>query len=127
MGGNFPHIFPEDLEQPVMDLPKGLAELNDIDVTFVVPKAFGDEEHSVITINWCKSSSNYQKKKFSLKIFSKKLIIIEVESQFVPYVGEEEFWNLKSGKYSKETRFVETDEGFKIDFPEHYGPDCCRK
>jgi glycosyltransferase involved in cell wall biosynthesis len=46
-----------------------------------------------------------------------------VESSLVPYVGEEEFWTLKSGKYSKETRFVQTDGGYKIEFSGKYGPD----
>ena len=35
-------------------------------------------------------------------------------------MGEKEFWNLKSKIYSKKTRFIQTSEGFKVDFTGKY-------
>ncbi len=50
MDGNFRHIFQADWVQPVIGLTKGMATLDDLEVIFVVPKAWGDEEQTKVRL-----------------------------------------------------------------------------
>lgn len=118
-GWEFPPHISGGLGTACYGLTKGLAELNDVEVIFVVPKAFGDEDQSTIQLIGANNVS-VSKKEIQFDDIQKKIDYYEIDSQIIPYVGEEEFWNLKSGKYSKETRFIETDEGSKIDFSGKY-------
>ncbi len=121
-GWEFPPHISGGLGTACYGLTKGLAKLNQAGVIFVVPKAFGDEEPSAIQIIGANQVPVSQKE-IQFEDAQQKIDYFEVESKLVPYVGEEEFWNLKSRKYSKETRFIETGKGFKIEFSGKYGPD----
>jgi glycosyltransferase involved in cell wall biosynthesis len=88
----------------------------------VVPKAFGDEDQSVIQLIGANQVPVCQKE-IQFEDIQQKIDYYEVESKLIPYIGEEEFWTLKSRKYSKETRFIQTNEGYKIEFSGKYGPD----
>lgn len=119
-GWEFPPHISGGLGTACFGLTKGLAELNNINVTFVVPKAFGDEDQTTMKLIGA-NTVPISKKEIQFDNIQKKIDYFEVDSQIVPYVSENEFWNLKKGKYSKEIRFIETDEGFKIDFSGTYG------
>ncbi len=121
-GWEFPPHISGGLGTACYGLTKGLAKLNEAEVIFVVPKAFGDEEQSTIHLIGA-NQVPIAKKEVQFENIQQKIDYCEVESQLVPYVGEEEFWKLKSRKYSKETRFIQTDEGFKIDFSGKYDHD----
>ena len=121
-GWEFPPHISGGLGTACYGLTKGLAKLNQFRVIFVVPKAFGDEDQSVIQLIGANLVPISQKV-IQFEEIQQKIDYYEVESKLVPYVGEEEFWSLKSQKYSKETRFVQTDEGYKIEFSGKYGPD----
>lgn len=125
-GWEFPPHISGGLGTACYGLTKGLAKLNEVKLIFVVPKAFGDEEHSVDQLIGANQVPISQKE-IQFEDVQQKIDYFEVESKLVPYVGEEEFWTLKSRKYSKETRFVQTDEGFKIEFSGKYGPDLFRE
>lgn len=120
-GWEFPPHISGGLGTACYGLTKGLAELNDIDVTFVVPKAYGDENQSAMKLIGANNIPVSQKE-IQFENIQKKIDCYEIDSQIIPYVGEEEFWQLKSGKYSKKSHFIETDEGFKINFSGKYGP-----
>lgn len=121
-GWEFPPHISGGLGTACYGLTRGLAKLNKVDVAFVVPKAFGDEESSVVKLIGA-NQIPITHKELQFKNVQQKIDYYEVESNLIPYVGEEEFWNLKSGKYTKKTRFVQTDNGFKIEFSGHYGPN----
>ena len=121
-GWEFPPHISGGLGTACFGLTKGLAKLKEVEVTFVVPKAFGDENPAVVQLIGA-NQVPVGKKEIQFETVQEKIDYYEVDSQLVPYIGEEEFWKLKSGKYSKETRFVQTDEGYKINFSGHYGPD----
>jgi glycosyltransferase involved in cell wall biosynthesis len=121
-GWEFPPHISGGLGTACYGLTKGLAKLNQVRVIFVVPKAFGDEDQSVIQLIGANQVAVSQKQ-IKFEDVQQKIDYYEVESKLVPYVGEEEFWSLKSQKYSKETRFVHTDEGYKIEFSGKYGLD----
>jgi glycosyltransferase involved in cell wall biosynthesis len=121
-GWEFPPHISGGLGTACYGLTKGLAELKDIDVTFVVPKAFGDENQSTIKLVGANQIAVSQKE-IQFEDIQKKIDYYEIDSQIIPYVGEDEFWELKSKKYSKKSRFVKTDEGLKVNFSGEYGPD----
>jgi glycosyltransferase involved in cell wall biosynthesis len=121
-GWEFPPHISGGLGTACFGLTKGLAKLNQVEVVFVVPKAFGDEESSATRLIGANQVPVSQKE-IHFEDVQQKIEYFEVESSLIPYVGEEEFWTLKSGKYSKETRFVQTDGGYKIEFSGKYGPD----
>lgn len=120
-GWEFPPHISGGLGTACYGLTKGLAKLNEVDVIFVVPKAFGDEEPSSIQLIGANQIPVSQKE-IQFENVQQKIDYFEVESNLVPYVGDEEFWKLKSKKYAKETRFIKTDEGSKIEFSGEYGP-----
>ncbi len=119
-GWEFPPHISGGLGTACYGLTKGLSELNNMEVLFVVPKAFGDEDQTGIHLVGANNVALNQKE-VQFDDIQKKIDYFEVESQIVPYVSEEEFWKLKSGKYSKNTKFIQTDDGFKIDFSGTYG------
>ena len=118
-GWEFPPHISGGLGTACYGLTKGLAELNNIDVTFVVPKAFGDEDQSAMKLIGA-NNIPVSKNEIQFDDIQKKIDYYEVDSPIIPYVDEDEFWKLKSGKYSKKSRFIETDEGLKIDFSGKY-------
>jgi glycosyltransferase involved in cell wall biosynthesis len=120
-GWEFPPHISGGLGTACYGLTKGLTKLNQVGVIFIVPKAFGDEEQSAIQLIGANNVS-ISRKEIQFENVQQKIVYFEVESKLIPYVGEEEFWTLKGRKYSKETRFVQTDKGYKIEFSGKYGP-----
>ena len=121
-GWEFPPHISGGLGTACYGLTKGLSEINDVDVTFVVPKAFGDEDQSAMQLIGANNIPVSQKE-IQFHESDKTIDYLEVDSQIIPYVGEEEFWKLKSKKYKKRTRFVETDDDSRVNFSGTYGPD----
>lgn len=120
-GWEFPPHISGGLGTACYGLTKGLAEINDMEVTFVVPKAFGDEDQSAIQLIGA-NQIPVSRKEIEFSDAQKKIDYFEVNSQLVPYVGEEEFWELKSKRYNKNTRFIGINENSTIDFSGSYGP-----
>lgn len=118
-GWEFPPHISGGLGTACYGLTKGMAKLTDIEVIFVVPKAFGDENHEIVKLIGANQVPVTQKE-IQFEDAQQKIDYYEVESELVPYLGEVEFWNLKSKMYSKKTRFIETDEGFKVNFTGKY-------
>ena len=121
-GWEFPPHISGGLGTACYGLTKGLSELENIDVAFVVPKAFGDEDQSAMTLI---GANNVPVAKSSVDFddIQKTIEYYEVDSQLIPYIDEEEFWKLKSGRYSKDLNFVQTNEDLKINFSGTYGPN----
>lgn len=118
-GWEFPPHISGGLGTACYGLTKGLAELNNIDVTFVVPKAFGDEDQSSLELIGANNIA-ISKKEIQFESIQKKIDYYEVNSQIIPYVSEEEFWELKSKKYAKQLKFIETDDGLRVNFSGKY-------
>jgi glycosyltransferase involved in cell wall biosynthesis len=118
-GWEFPPHISGGLGTACYGLTKGMAKLNEVEVIFVVPKAFGDENSEVVKLIGANQIPVSQKE-IQFEDAQQKIDYYEVESELVPYVGEVEFWDLKSKVYSKKTRFIQTDEGFKVHFTGEY-------
>ncbi|WP_303923211.1 glycosyltransferase family 4 protein [Draconibacterium sediminis] len=125
-GWEFPPHISGGLGTACYGLTKGMAEIEDIDVTFVVPKAFGDEDQSRIKLIGA-NNIPVSRTTFTFDEGGKTMEYLEVDSPILPYVTEDEFWTLKSKRYTGQTKFVETDENSKIEFSGGYGPDLLKE
>lgn len=119
-GWEFPPHISGGLGTACYGLTKGLAEHKDVDVAFVVPKAYGDEDQSAMKLIGANNVS-IAKKNVSFADIQKKIEYYEVESGMVPYTDPEEFWKMKTETTSKKTRFVETNNEGKLEFSGKYG------
>lgn len=120
-GWEFPPHISGGLGTACYGLTKGLAELKNIDVLFVVPKEHGDESQHIITLKGA-NTVPIQKSEIEFDGIQKKIESLEVHSEIIPYTTEEEFWELKKGRYPAKAKFVQTDDGLTIDFTGTYGP-----
>jgi glycosyltransferase involved in cell wall biosynthesis len=119
-GWEFPPHISGGLGTACYGLTKGLSYFDDVEVIFVVPKAYGDEDQSAIKLIGA-SDVPITKKEIKLTETDKTIEYYEVESKIVPYTDPDEFWKLKSKRYTEKTRFIETDNLGKINFSGKYG------
>ena len=89
-GWEFPPHITGGLGTACFGLTKGLSRYKDVDVTFVVPKAYGDEDQSSARIIGA-DGVHIKERTFTFSDFLRKMKMIEVESLLVPYLTPEEF------------------------------------
>ncbi len=119
-GWEFPPHISGGLGTACYGLTKGLSTFKDIEIIFVVPKAYGDEDQSSMRLIGA-GDVQITRKKIFFNDSQSKIDYYEVDSAIVPYTDPEEFWQLKSTRYSNRTKFVETDDFGKIKFSGKYG------
>ncbi len=129
-GWEFPPHISGGLGTACYGLTKSLSEFEDIEILFVVPKLYGDEDKSVANLINAGDITVKQKKTHIRKLFKKEeynsenvdysyeekrykkifrdIEFIEVKSKLQPYLSEEEF-----NKFLKEKRIESTN--LKID------------
>jgi glycosyltransferase involved in cell wall biosynthesis len=120
-GWEFPPHISGGLGTACRGLTKGLSELPGIELTFVVPRRWGDEDLCNIRLigaNQIPIRRRYVKK----EVLNKEFEFIPVKSEIIPYQTPGEFWKMKSGRYSKTSRFIEVNGDGKIEFTGLYGP-----
>jgi glycosyltransferase involved in cell wall biosynthesis len=120
-GWEFPPHISGGLGTACYGLSKGLSELDDMELTFVVPKAFGDESPKAMHLLGA-NTVPVLKKQVELQA-NKTIEYLEVNSPIVPYMDEEEFWKLKTRRFTGNTKFVETNNEGRIEFSGSYGPN----
>ena len=121
-GWEFPPHISGGLGTASYGLTKGLSFIEDLEVIFVVPRSYGDEDQSSIRLIGA-NTIPITRKKLDLKGFKRKLDFLEVESGIVPYVDPEDYWKLKEKEVSGTIRYVQTDNEGKIPFSGKYGKD----
>ncbi len=119
-GWEFPPHITGGLGTACYGLTRGLSHIKDLDVLFVVPKAYGDEDQSTMKLVGANNISIRQQR-VDIKKFQKELDYIEVDSHIIPYVDPEDYWKLTKVKVDGEKKIVHTDEEGKIDFSGKYG------
>lgn len=118
-GWEFPPHIAGGLGTACYGLTKGLTQ-NGVDVTFVMPKAFGDEDQSLIRI--INASDVEVDSRFALQYTqSAEISYIQVNSSLVPYVGLDEYYHvinqIESGVFSQ----LGSNGKFKYPFSGQYG------
>jgi glycosyltransferase involved in cell wall biosynthesis len=119
-GWEFPPHIAGGLGTASYGLTRGLAAHRDIEVIFVVPKAYGDEDQSIVRLIGA-NTVPVAFKKVKYRYFQKPVEKIEVFSKLVPYTDPEEFWKMTRGEVADTDVFVRTNKHGKVDFTGSYG------
>jgi glycosyltransferase involved in cell wall biosynthesis len=119
-GWEFPPHISGGLGTACYGLTKGMASIPGLDILFVVPKAFGDEDQSGIQLLGADGVS-LDVRKVRQKKYLKDLSYIEINSNLVPYTSPEEYEKLMEKSENRGKRFIETKTGGKISFSGGYG------
>src|SRR5271157_275017 len=104
-GWEFPPHISGGLGTACYGLTKGLSKFHDVDVLFVVPKAFGDDDQSAVKVIGA-SDVHVSRKNIELLGFDKELNLIEVDSALVPYTDPDEYYRIIKKYESSQTRLV---------------------
>lgn len=119
-GWEFPPHISGGLGTACYGLTKGLAGLNDMRVIFVVPKAYGDEDQTSIHLLGA-NDVQLTRKELKFADVESKLEYYEVRSELIPYLGPEEFWELKSRQKTENKAFIEVNPEGQFEFTGKYG------
>jgi glycosyltransferase involved in cell wall biosynthesis len=122
-GWEFPPHISGGLGTACFGLTRGLSCIPELDVLFVVPKAYGDEEQHEHGISLVGANNvPVRKRNLSLRHFNKKLDYIEVGSRMMPYTDPDEYYEIQNSGDEKQTyKYVQTDELGRIPFSGEYG------
>jgi glycogen synthase len=119
-GWEFPPHISGGLGTACYGLTKGMSNIPGIEILFVVPKAFGDEDQRTIRLLGAneveigKQVANFQEILESIKY-------IEVNSNIVPYTDPEEYFELVNADRAGTKQFVHTHFSGKVEFSGGYG------
>ncbi len=118
-GWEFPPHISGGLGTASYGLTKGMATLDDLEVIFVVPKAWGDEDQSIVRLigaNKVPVAFKHIYYKGSRRPIEK----IEISSKIVPYTDPEEFWKMTRSENFSHRLFVQTNRKGMVDFSGKY-------
>lgn len=118
-GWEFPPHITGGLGTASYGLTKGMATLDDLEVIFVVPKAWGDEDQTMVRLVGANQVPVAYKKVF-YKGFKRPFERIEVSSKIVPYTDPDDFWKLVKSEVSGYNFYVKTNSKGKVDFSGKY-------
>ncbi len=118
-GWEFPPHISGGLGTACYGLTKGLAKHN-VDIDFVVPKAYGDEDQSIGRFHSAGDVS-FQVREKMVKEFWDKIKYMEVGANLIPYMSPEEYEKLIT-KENKSTGELEGElKAEKFEFSGKYG------
>ncbi len=118
-GWEFPPHITGGLGTACFGLTNGLAA-NQVPVKFVVPKAYGDEDQSNVRI----INASDIEVSFATKIvrdYWNYISYVEVDSQIVPYVSTEDYYNIVDSKEKNSKSSENRTFNGKYDFSGKYG------
>jgi glycosyltransferase involved in cell wall biosynthesis len=123
-GWEFPPHISGGLGTACYGLTKGMSHIEGLDVIFVVPKIWGDEDNSGLELL---EANNFtvRKKHVEMKGFLKEMAYLEVHSRIVPYISPEEYEKIDKVSETGESASVyfNTEQIGKFQFTGKYGPD----
>ena len=120
-GWEFPPHISGGLGTASYGLTKGMATLEDLDVIFVVPKAWGDEQQGKVKLVGANRVPMLSRRIYH-KGTRQSIEKIEVSSKIVPYTNPEDFWMMTRSEVAGYKLFVQTDLKGMVDFSGRY--DC---
>lgn len=119
-GWEFPPHISGGLGTASFGLTRGLAYQKDLEIIFVVPKAYGDEDTSSMSLVGA-NTVPITRTKVELQEDNTRIEYLEVASRIVPYVDPEEYWKLLDYNVSSEYKTVKTKDDGTIEFSGTYG------
>ncbi len=121
-GWEFPPHISGGLGTASYGLTKGMATLDDLEVIFVVPKEWGDEDQTKVRLVGA-NRIPMSRRHVYYKGFRQTLEKIEVSSKIVPYTDPEDFWKMTRSEISGYNMFVHTDSKGMVEFSGRYDGD----
>jgi glycosyltransferase involved in cell wall biosynthesis len=118
-GWEFPPHISGGLGTASYGLTKGMATLDNLEVIFVVPKAWGDEDQTKVKLVGA-NRVPISFRRIYYKGFRQTLKKIEVFSKIVPYTDPEDFWRMTRSEVSGYRLFVHTNRNGMVDFSGRY-------
>ncbi|NSW95365.1 MAG: glycosyltransferase family 4 protein [Bacteroidales bacterium] len=119
-GWEFPPHITGGLGTASYGLTKGMSKLEDLEVIFVVPKVWGDEDQTKVRLIGANQVPVAHKKVF-FRGSRRQIEKIEVSSRIVPYTDPEEFWKMTRSEISEQGIVIQTNNKGTIDFTGKYG------
>lgn len=119
-GWEFPPHISGGLGTASHGLTKGLSSIGNVEILFVVPKAYGDEDQSSLKLIDA-GEVVISDRIVDYKGFFKKIRFIEVGSQILPYTSPEEYENLMNLSKRKQRTLINTLFSGKLSFSGGYG------
>jgi glycosyltransferase involved in cell wall biosynthesis len=121
-GWEFPPHISGGLGTACQGLTRGMSHIPDLDVIFVVPKAWGDEDQSDVRLL---SAENFpvRKKYMDMRGFLKEMTFLEIHSRIMPYMSPEEFAKIDRKTSAGSSIYFNTELAGTLKFTGTYGPD----
>ena len=119
-GWEFPPHISGGLGTACYGLTRGMSSIPNLEILFVVPKAYGDEDQSRIKLVGAGDIS-VDIRRVKENQYLKDLSYIEINSNLVPYTSPDEYEELVNKAEHQGKRFVETSMGGKLKFTGTYG------
>jgi len=120
-GWEFPPHISGGLGTASYGLTKGMAAIDNLEVIFVVPKVWGDEDQNAVRLIGANKIPVAFKQIFyegTKKSFEK----IEISSRIVPYTDPDDFWKVIKSEVDSYRLIVHTNSKGMVDFSGKY--DC---
>jgi len=118
-GWEFPPHITGGLGTACFGLTKGMMKQG-MEIIFVVPKAYGDESQEAIRlVNASEITIDFRFK--GIEEFLKELTYIEIGSNLIPYVGEDEYYTLLNDFEKEEVKTENSIYQRKYEFSGKYG------
>ena len=121
-GWEFPPHISGGLGTACYGLTKGMAVIPDLDILFVVPRAYGDEDQSRFRVLGA-GDVTLDIRKVRNQDYLKDLSYMEIHSHILPYTTPDEYMEMVQKAEKSGQRLVETTIGGKIQFTGKYGPN----
>jgi glycosyltransferase involved in cell wall biosynthesis len=118
-GWEFPPHISGGLGTASYGLTKGMATLDDLEVIFVVPKAWGDEDQSMVRLVGA-NKIPVATRKIYYKGAKYPIEKIEVLSKIVPYIDPEDFWKITRSEVAGYKLHIQTNSKGTVDFSGRY-------
>jgi len=119
-GWEFPPHISGGLGTACYGLTNGMSFLEDMEILFVVPRAFGDEDQSKLRLIGA-NDVRLSKRNVHYKKLLEKIKFLEVNSNIVPYTDPEDFYNQVSKDKEGNKKYVHTHFSGKLEFTGGYG------
>jgi len=120
-GWEFPPHITGGLGTACFGMTKGLMK-HDVEVLFVVPKAYGDEDQEAVRlINASDISIDFREKKY--EEYWQRITYMEIGSNLIPYVGPEEFKRIMEAAELEATTSEDAVLSKNFEFSGKYGSD----
>lgn len=119
-GWEFPPHISGGLGTACYGLTKGMSKIKELNIVFVVPKTYGDEEHNNIKLIGANNTKITQVEE-QIEEFKQKHKYLEVSATLIPYTAPGKQCTFRSKDLTEKKRFLNISSEGKIDFSGTYG------